>query len=455
MRWYSVLFLVILFSRVAHADLGGTTPLVPSQIDGLAMDGSTAVMGVLVYAYIDAGSDGVITDESVYTSSISMDAQNNTFDGYFRITIAPEDYSVGVTDVILVATSGGKRGALLISDIGEGTSLGNNLLLTETDLDDDGYGALDCYDLDPAVHPGAIEACNGIDDDCDGSVDEDACVGTDADGDGFAETDCNDAESAIHPGQVEICNGLDDNCDGLTDVGSSLCSAYDFTSSGCDIDDNPYSYDAYSFLSVCVQGVCTVAPDDWMSQLVTSCSLECDGCISADDCSCPPDGCYDGTYKDYSSSCDTCQCSCTPIMPFDSEICDDGLDNDCDSFVDEHCLVQGEECLSSMECGYGLVCDESVCSELESYCSLYMPTNLNQGWNLIGFPSCAEMSVKDGLESIHGKYLDIFVLDAGAWKNYNPMAPVEMNSLTTLRPIQGMYINISEPALLRVINQNI
>ena len=32
-------------------------------------------------------------------------------------------------------------------------------------------------------------------------------------------TDCNDSNAAVYPGAAEICNGVDDNCNGLVDEG--------------------------------------------------------------------------------------------------------------------------------------------------------------------------------------------------------------------------------------------
>jgi hypothetical protein len=46
----------------------------------------------------------------------------------------------------------------------------------EVDRDGDGYGCLDCNDGDPAIHPGAAEACDRVDDDCDRVVDDAPCA---------------------------------------------------------------------------------------------------------------------------------------------------------------------------------------------------------------------------------------------------------------------------------------
>jgi len=97
----------------------------------------------------------------------------------------------------------------------------------------------DCNDNNASVHPSATEVCNGIDDDCDGNIDE-GLASTwyqDNDGDGYGNpvvsqqacsqpsgyvsdnTDCNDNNAAVNPGAPEVTyNGNDDNCDGFVDV---------------------------------------------------------------------------------------------------------------------------------------------------------------------------------------------------------------------------------------------
>ena len=111
---------------------------------------------------------------------------------------------------------------------------------------------VDCDDNDPAVNPGAEEIpCNGIDDNCDGAIDENGESITyyrDADGDGYGNpfdfivlcvgddvplgyildnTDCDDSNPLVNPGMEEVpCNGWDDNCNGEFDENGPQPSIY-------------------------------------------------------------------------------------------------------------------------------------------------------------------------------------------------------------------------------------
>ena len=142
------------------------------------------------------------------------------------------------------------------------------------DIDGDGTpDGQDCAPLDPLVHPGAEELCNGVDDDCNGDTDEDLGVVFCGMGEcliilpacqGGEWKDC-----VPHPSVDEVCDGLDNDCDGATDE-----ELPDIT--------------------------CGLGP----------CQNTVSGCV---DHKVPP---------------------CTPLELGVPEICD-GLDNDCDGVVDE------------------------------------------------------------------------------------------------------------------------
>ena len=106
------------------------------------------------------------------------------------------------------------------------------------DEDEDGYTAdIDCDDGDPTIHPGADEACDNVDNDCDGELDEGLATewfpDDDADGFGSAATsvmacarpaghvpntgDCDDGDAFAYPGANEYCDGVDNDCDGQAD----------------------------------------------------------------------------------------------------------------------------------------------------------------------------------------------------------------------------------------------
>ena len=91
-----------------------------------------------------------------------------------------------------------------------------------TAIDGDGDGWTpdqgDCDDTDPTIHPGAEEVVDGINQDCDGRIDEDTEV-SDDDWDGYTEIegDCDDAEPTTYPGAEDlfICDGIDHGCTGV------------------------------------------------------------------------------------------------------------------------------------------------------------------------------------------------------------------------------------------------
>ncbi len=203
------------------------------------------------------------------------------------------------------------------------------------DGDGDGYGvgtaslqclcegvgssvAGDCDDGSATVHPGAAEVCNGIDDNCNGFVDEgvEETFYLDSDGDGFGMagvtvvaceapegyvelgSDCVDFNADIYPGAPEICNDLDDDCNGIVDEGLELIAFH------ADNDNDGHGSKAGLTLSKCLYPDGS-GPPGWAP--------------SADDCS------------DYDAT----------VHPGAPALCD-GKDNNCDGLVDRLCFTPCE-----------------------------------------------------------------------------------------------------------------
>jgi hypothetical protein len=192
------------------------------------------------------------------------------------------------------------------------------------------YPLLDCNDANASQYPGAVEICDGLDNDCDGLVPD---VETDGDGDGFdecADGDCADDNSAQYPGATEFCNAEDDDCDGSTD------EDFDGDGDGYFSGSVAFCVTTYGVLADCDDTVATTYPG--AAELCNAGDDNCDGIVDEgyDDDS---DGAWDetdagcvATYPDSVLDCDDSNPNVNPFQP--GENCTDGIDNDCDGLTD-------------------------------------------------------------------------------------------------------------------------
>ena len=177
----------------------------------------------------------------------------------------------------------------------------------EADSDADGSRVCegDCDDADSGRYPGAPEACNGLDDDCDTALPADEL---DTDGDGFrgCEGDCDDAVATRYPLAPELCNGLDDDCDTAVPATEADGDADGFRVCEGDCDDAAASRHPGA------PELCNAIDDD-CDTVVPAVELDADG--------------------DGQSSCEGDCDDATPARWVGApEICD-GIDNDCDGLT--------------------------------------------------------------------------------------------------------------------------
>jgi hypothetical protein len=124
----------------------------------------------------------------------------------------------------------------------------------------------------------------------------------DSDGDGAVDDDdCRPSAPEVHPGAVEVCDGVDNDCDGLVDQDDDSLDLSTRVEAWTDADGDGYGDAA--------------AEPEWV---------------------CEPD--FDQSTRPL--DCDDTDASLSPasVSPGATEVCENGLDDDCDG-ESEECRV--------------------------------------------------------------------------------------------------------------------
>jgi hypothetical protein len=196
---------------------------------------------------------------------------------------------------------------------GNGGNVTDDSSPSAEDADKDGFDVTeDCNDGDPAVHPDATEVCDGVDNDCDTTIDVGASDAldywTDADLDGYGAgkptasctevkgavingDDCDDARADVSPDGQEVCDAADadEDCDLLVDDDDDSLDPKSATTLYADTDADTYGDPGANVLS-------------------------CEGELTG-----------------YSADATDCDDASDTVNPGVAEVCGDEVDNNCDS----------------------------------------------------------------------------------------------------------------------------